>query len=118
MATFEDAVVKTKEYFDIACKKTGDFVDMQKLKIDAAKIRSEINKDFESIGRMYYDGHKNGKDNSDAIKAVIADVDGKYNELAEIEDKISEVKGGNCCADCGTQNADDSAYCRKCGKKL
>ncbi len=118
MAIFEDVVAKTREYVDLACKKTGEFVDLQKLKVNASTVRNGINKDFESIGRMYYDGHRNGVDNSDAIKAVVADVDGKYNELAEIEDKIREAKGGNFCPDCGAQNPDDSVFCRKCGVKL
>lgn len=118
MATFEDAVAKTKEYFDIARKKTGDFVDLQKLKINAATIRSEIDKDFESLGRIFYDGQKNDTDYSDAIKTVVNDIDGKYEELFEIEDKIREAKGGNFCESCGAQNPDDSVFCRKCGKKL
>ncbi len=118
MASFEQAVAKTKEYFDIACKKTEEFVDLQKLKINAATIRNNIDKDFASIGKMYYDGQKAGKDNSDAIKAVVTDVDAKMAELGEIEEKIREAKGGNFCASCGAQNADDSAFCRKCGEKL
>lgn len=118
MATFEDAVAKTKEYFDVARKKTGEFVDLQKLKINAATLRNEINKDFESIGRMFYDGQRQNVDNSDAIKTVVADVDGKYKELSEIEDKIREAKGGNFCQSCGTQNSDDASFCRNCGKKL
>ncbi len=118
MATFEDAVVKTKEYFDLACQKTEEFVDVQKLKYEAAKIRSAVKKDYETVGRMYYDGVKKGKDNSDVIKVVFADIDDKKVLLSEIEDKIREAKGGNCCAACGTQNSDDSDFCRKCGKKL
>ena len=118
MATFEDAVVKTKEYFDLACQKTGEFVDVQKLKYEAAKIRSAVKKDYETIGRMYYDKIKKGKDNADVIKVVVADIDDKKAIIAEIEDKIREAKGGNCCNNCGTQNSDDSDFCRKCGKKL
>ncbi len=118
MAKFEETMAKTKEYFGIARKKTEEFVDLQKLKINAATIRNGIDKDFETIGRMYYEGHKNGADNSDAIRAVVADVDGKYDELADIEEKIREVNGGNYCTECGTQNSDDSAFCKKCGKQL
>ena len=51
MTSFENAVAKTKEYFDIACKKTGEFVDLQKLKVNAASIRNAIEKDYASIGR-------------------------------------------------------------------
>ena len=118
MAKFEDTVAKAKEYLDIAGKKTGEFIDLQKLKINASTVRNSIAKDFESVGRMYYDGLKKETDNSDAIKAVVADIDGKYEELAEIESKIADAKGGNICPDCGTQDPDDSYYCRRCGKKL
>ncbi|MBQ5885814.1 MAG: hypothetical protein IIW79_05330 [Clostridia bacterium] len=118
MTSFENAVAKTKEYFDIACKKTGEFVDLQKLKVNAASIRNAIEKDYASIGKMYYDGQKRNKDYSDAINAVMADIDGRKKELAEIEDKIRQAQGGNFCDGCGAQNSDDSDFCRKCGKKL
>ena len=118
MATFEDAVVKTKEYFDLACQKTEEFVDVQKLKYEAAKVRSAVKKDYETGGRMHYDEIKKGRDNADVIKVIIDDIDDKNALLSQIEDKIREAKGGNCCDGCGTQNSDDSDYCRKCGKKL
>ena len=68
MAKFEDTVAKAKEYLDIAGKKTGEFIDLQKLKINASTVRNSIAKDFESVGRMYYDGLKKETDNSDAIR--------------------------------------------------
>ena len=52
MGFFEDAVVKAKEYYDVAAKKTGEVVSIQKLKFKASQVNSKLSKDF-FLGRIY-----------------------------------------------------------------
>ena len=49
--------------FDSAVKFTGDKVSEQKLRFRISSLKSEISKDYETLGRMYHDNLKNGTEN-------------------------------------------------------
>lgn len=118
MGVFEDTVVKAKEVIDITGKKAGEVITVQKLKVNAASISSQMSKDYEAIGRLAYDGIKKGEQNSEAIDAIVREIDEKREQLSNIQAEIAQTKGGAFCAKCGAANAADSAFCAKCGAKL
>ena len=53
MSFIDDTVVAAKEWFDVASKKTSEAVGIQKLRIAIAKKRSELSKEYETLGRAY-----------------------------------------------------------------
>ena len=46
MGFLEDAVGKTKEVFDIACKKTDEILTLEKQKFNLASLKSKREKDI------------------------------------------------------------------------
>ena len=118
MGVLEDTVVKAKEVIDIAGKKTGEVIAIQKLKVNAAQVNARIAKDYESLGRLAYDAHKTGKANEMGIEALANAIDAKYEELKEIELKIATAKGAVVCTACRAVNSVDAVFCSKCGAKL
>ena len=54
MEFLDSALVKAKEVFDVACKKTNEVVSSGKQKFDVASIESKRSKDFEKLGKLYF----------------------------------------------------------------
>lgn len=118
MTTFEDVVSKAKCVAETAGKKTSDFIEVTRLKIQAAEIEKDISSILEGLGRLIYDSRKAEEDVSPLIDDCIAKVDERTSELNEVRKKIDEFKDLVRCKNCGVMNPDDAVYCKKCGEKL
>ena len=118
MGMVEDTVVKAKEAFDVAAKKTNEVIALQKLKVSASTVNSQMTKAYGVLGRLTYDMHVTGKDNTTAIDALLEELDGYQKELEALEGKIALAKGLKICATCGQKNSAASDFCGKCGSKL
>lgn len=115
---FEDTVIKAKELLDATGKKVNDAVNIQKMKINIAKMRSEIEGDYQILGRLYYDGVKKENVDSDTIKAIVDEIDTEKDKLREMEAELAYAKGDMVCDRCGAVNSTDSDFCSKCGSPL
>lgn len=116
MGLFEDAIVKAKDVFDVAAKKTGEVVSVQKLKIKKSQVNSLLNKDFETLGRVYFE--QNSQTQDDKYKLIIDSIKEKLDEISEIEQQIDEQNKIKVCDKCGCKNPEDSVFCNKCGTQL
>ena len=85
MDFFDEAVGKAKDIFDVARKKTGDAVNTGKLKLEIATIETKMAKDFEALGKIYYESIKDS-DDLDSKTAYIRDL------IAEMQKKIDAIK--------------------------
>lgn len=118
MGVFEDVYAKAKSAADFAGKKTGELVEISRLKINAAELQSKINKEFEAMGLLVYNAAKEHVDCTAQVEKKSAGVDALYAQLAEVNDKIAELKRKKNCAECGFANPEDANFCLKCGAKL
>lgn len=118
MASFEEVLYKAKEMAEAAGKKTADFVEVTRLKMNAAEIEKDIAATFEGLGRLIYDGRKDGQDVSSMVDECILKVDELQARLDEVRNKIYEYQKAVRCEKCGTVNTDDSAYCKRCGARI
>ncbi|MBQ7129288.1 MAG: zinc ribbon domain-containing protein [Clostridia bacterium] len=118
MGLFEETVVKAKDAFDVAAKKTNEVISIQKLKISAARVESQISKDYEILGRMFFDEKANDEELSESYKTVIEGIKDSREELEAIKAQIDEQKRTKKCTKCGAKNSDTSKYCGECGEKL
>lgn len=118
MTTFEDVVSKAKTVAETAGKKTSDFIEATKLKVQAAEIEKDIASMLEGLGRLVYDAHKAGEDVSALIEDCSSKLDERQAQLAELREKIDEFKNKVRCRRCGAANAEDAVYCKHCGGKL
>ncbi|MBQ6847542.1 MAG: hypothetical protein IJO62_01330 [Clostridia bacterium] len=86
MDFFENAVSKAKDVFDVACKKTGEVVNTGKQKLDIATLENKMAKDFERLGRVYFEQIKDadGLDEATAkIKNAILEKQSEINKIKE-----------------------------------
>ena len=110
MGFFEEAIVKVKEVYDVAAKKTSEVVSVQKLKLKATQVNSQLSKDFETLGRLYYENVKESDATPEYIE-LFDSIDSKFDELEQIENEI-------ICSNCGAKNVETAAFCNNCGAEL
>lgn len=122
MASLEEMLYKAKtaaeNAIDTAGKKTADFMEVGKLKMEASETEKDLAATLEGLGRLVYDGRKAGEDVSTMVEESIAKVDELNAKREEIRRKIDEYKNVVRCKQCGTVNVDDALYCKRCGNKL
>lgn len=118
MGFFEETFVKAREVFDVAGKKTSEAITVQKLKVNAASLESQIAKDYEALGRLVYTGSRENSENVEAAEELMTEIDGKRIQLESLQAEIAHMKGNQICASCGGANAPSAIFCSRCGEKL
>ena len=118
MGVFEDTVIKAKELIDVTGEKVGEVIDIQKTRYHIARVKAELSKDFEVLGRLWYSRMKEDNVDEDAVQAIVEEIELLKDHLREYEAELIYAKGGCTCDACGTANPGDSDFCRKCGKPL
>ena len=118
MEFFENAVEKAKEAFDVVCKKTGDVVSVSKQKIDIASIETKLSKDYEKLGKLYYDMIKNSETPDENITKLKNDIAKKIETVKTLKTEINNAKNKRICPVCGASIDKNSVYCNICGAKL
>ncbi len=77
---------KAKEVFETAYKKTGSVVAAGKHKLDINSLESKLSKDYEALGRLYFDAVSDGKEQS------LKDAEGLIAEIGKKKTQIEEMR--------------------------
>lgn len=118
MGVFEDAVLRAKDAADFAGKKTSELVEMSKLKLSASSVEKRIDSEYLELGKMVYKAAKENTDCTEYVTEKTAAIDALYDEYAQVQRKINELRKVKRCPECSADNASDAVYCSKCGAKL
>ena len=118
MTFFDDVLYRTRDVAEAAGRKASDFIDITRLKMQAADIEREIASVFEGIGRLIYDSRKEGEDVSELVDNGIVRIDELQAKRDAVRAQIDEFRNILRCTQCGVANPLDALYCKRCGKKL
>lgn len=118
MSFLDDVISTGKNVVSAAGKKTDEAVRFSKLKIKESQLNGDIKSKFEKLGALIYQMAKSGEKDNEQFDAYIAEIDGCYDELADIEKQFDELRNEVTCPGCGTKCKDENSYCPKCGAKL
>ena len=118
MDFLDNAVNKAKEAFDIACKKTGEVVTASKQKIDVVTIENRRSKDFEALGKIYFDMIKDEEIENFEIKNLVLEIKDKNEKIEALTEEINNAKNKRTCPVCKATIDKLSVYCNICGAKL
>lgn len=118
MSFLDELISTTKNVAATAGKKTDEAVKISKLKIKKSQIGSEIKSKNEKLGDMMYQMAKSGEKDNEAFDAAIAELDGLYEKLSEVNKQLDELGGYITCTGCAAKTKNDNSYCPKCGTKL
>ena len=118
MGTFEEILNKAKRGAEAVGQKTGDFIEVTKLKMAASDVEKEIAATFEGLGRLVYDAQKSEEDVSEMIEECIQNIDELQEAADAIREQIYSYKNMNRCPACGAIIDKEAAFCSKCGAPL
>lgn len=114
----EDIFGKAKQVANAAGKKTGELVEISKLKLSAMQINSDIKELYEKLGSAVYSMKKANYDNPELVVSLVEEIDEKRVELREVNEKVAVLQKSKECPCCQTKNPQDAFYCQKCGSRL
>ncbi len=111
----DDFISDSKEVFDKVTVKANAAVNVSKAYVEKAQLRVKLRDKFNELGKICYDMHKNGTDETGAMKKLIKEI-----KLLEAQLEYAEEASGKpkLCVFCGAKNKSDNVYCSKCGEKL
>ena len=118
MEFFDNALNKAREAIDIACKKTEEVVSVQKQKFDIATIENKRNKDFEKLGKLYFEVFGENETDNAQINALVEDIKSKNEKIEQLKNEIKETKNARVCPKCGAFVEDNAVFCSACGAKI
>ena len=101
-----------------AAQKTGEMVEIGKLKIAITNKKSKINDSYRDLGLALYTAQKHGAEEAEGLNRIISDNDALFAEKCELEKELASLKSQKKCADCGELCDEDNAFCPKCGAKF
>lgn len=127
MAIFDDVVVNAKSAAAVVSKKAGTIIDLSKLRISLASLRSELSKQYSALGEAVYNNEP--EEEIVAIKAAIAEVKQNIDDVEKILDNSKNTcvcpacgqklpKNAQFCSTCGTAIPRDVKSCKACGAEL
>ncbi len=118
MSFFEDAFVSAKGFGSAVSKKTGQLMDIAKLKVNAADISSEINGRYKALGKAIYMAKKNGTSIDGIVEECVTSIDALNDRLDEVNRRIAELQNKTSCTSCGATMDPKSLYCSRCGARI
>ena len=118
MGILEDLLLNAKTAVDSVGKKAEKVIDISKLTITAADLKTEISKKCEILGRIVYEQSATGKNYENSIKELIEKIAELKKELESVNEMIENSKEKSKCQVCGTYNIKGAVFCNKCGERL
>lgn len=118
MNLWDDISKKVSRGTKVVTKKSGELLEVTKIKMDVASERDKIGELYEEIGKMMYRDYKSGglKHREAAEKCQLID---EHNyRIKKLNRKIVQIKGGSLCKKCGEVVEADQRYCHSCGREL
>lgn len=95
-------------------KKAKDLTGLAKLNFDIRAKEDYVLKQYEEVGRQYYQLHK---DDNEPVFEEISLIKSALDEIEFLRAEIAELKGLKKCPSCGMVMDLDAVFCNKCGTK-
>ncbi len=100
-----------------AVKKSGELVEITKLKLAIADTKNEIKSKLTILGEEVYFAQKNDL-SPENVSELIGELDELYAILEAQEAKLVTLKKQKVCPNCDAPSDSDAAFCSRCGNKF
>ncbi len=116
MSNFDSFIDKAREVADVAVQKTGEIVEISKVRLQAIKINHNIQRAYERLGSIYYDSVKFGADSQELLDGCVREIDELLIELEKLNDMVPGENAAEIrCDKCGFENVPEAFFCARCG---
>lgn len=93
MGFLDDAITKTKEVFDVACKKTDEIVTVEKQRFNIASLKTKREKDYIELGKIYFNMIKDDyEDANEEVRNLVCEIIQKNEEIERLTEEIQNIK--------------------------
>ena len=115
---FDDFMDKAKSVADTATRKTGDVVDMGKLRYEIKQTQWDIEKTYAKLGAIVYESKKSSENYDEVIDLAVSEIDSLCGKPQELEIRLRTYKKVVKCQNCGKENDQNFLFCSRCGSNL
>ena len=89
--------------------------ELTKLNVRLYEVNSEMNVSLRRLGELTYAARSGEETAVGAVDALLAEIEGRKAEAAELRRRISEIKKERPCPECGSACGAGDRFCRRCG---
>ncbi len=114
----EKFLADLKETMNGAVKKSGELVELTKMKFAISETKSKIRGKLEMLGTLAYQSAKGMEPVEDAASDLIAEIDALEDSLKEQEAKMAALSGKKVCPVCGHPCESQASFCMHCGNPI
>jgi NADH pyrophosphatase NudC (nudix superfamily) len=115
---FDEVLFMAKSAVDVAGKKTGEVVEIGKLKYQLKQVEWDLEKAYAKLGAITYEARQGGGDLEDAQKLAVEEIDGLKRKAEDCEEALRGYRKVKKCAKCGQENESTAIYCVRCGSLI
>lgn len=114
----DEFIFMAKNAADVASKKTGEVVEISRLKYQVKQTEWDIEKSYAKLGAIVYESKRTTEDLADVISLTIAEIDDLNLKLDLLEEKLRAYKKVTKCPACGKDNDLNLSFCGYCGSPM
>jgi len=114
----EKFLADLKKTMDTAVKKSGELVEVTKLKMAIGNTQNELQAEFLKLGEIVYLTAKSDESQAGNAEEIIARIDELKETLKKQEANIAELTAKKVCDVCGKLCEESAVFCSACGQKL
>lgn len=117
MSVLDSITRKVTDTAKAAAKISGSVVEVTKLNLSINAEEEKIKKIYAEIGKQLYEDYAEGKPVSEELLRKCIAIDEIIASIAEMKEKILELRNAKACPNCFTVLDMEMEYCYKCGRK-
>ena len=102
----------------VAGRKAGQMVDVAKLNVQLFDLNGEFNDILRQLGQVMYTTHLGREAEGDPVSGLLARADETAAKVAEVKDRIADLRQSQTCPACGAPCGREDKFCRRCGGAL
>lgn len=107
-----------KDFADKAVAKTGEVVEVSKLRLELSKQQGRLRALYQKLGSSVYSMKEKDYEDPDLIDSLCQDITENLKLQKKLQGQIAALKKMAVCPVCGSRNPMDSVYCNQCGSRL
>ena len=97
-------------------QKAKDVSEIAKLKLDIKSKEDYVQKQYEELGRSYYEKHKDEEECEEAEQFFL--IKEAVEEIERMKAEVLRIQGSAECPKCGAKMPEGAVYCSNCGTKM